>query len=120
MKRKFNLLVLFGSCILLFMLGSCSSSYYAWYDYDEQSYQYNKVEDQQARQNLMKTYNKMIRKPNGTLKKVPPGVYADYGYLLLVENKTEEGIKMLKKEIELYPASKPFIMYILKTLEEKQ
>ena len=47
-----------------------------------------------------------------------PGVYADYGFVLLQANKTEEGKAMLLKEVALYPESKIFIDRILKIIEE--
>ena len=48
---------------------------------------------------------------------MPPGVYADYGYILLQIGKTDEGKELLMKEVELYPESKIFIDRILKMLE---
>lgn len=45
-------------------------------------------------------------------KKVPPGVMAEYGYILLKEGKEEEGYQYLDKEIELYPESAIFISRI--------
>jgi hypothetical protein len=48
----------------------------------------------------------------------PPGIYADYAYVLLQIGKTEEGKALLLKEIELYPESKIFIDRILKMLKQ--
>ena len=45
---------------------------------------------------------------------MPPGIYADYGFVLLQSGKTEEGNAMLEKEISLYPESKIFIARIIK------
>jgi len=47
----------------------------------------------------------------------PPGLYADYAFILLQIGKTEEGKTFLLKEVELYPESKTFIDRILKMLE---
>ena len=59
----------------------------------------------------------IIKKQNGTRGMIPPGLYADYGYVLIQSNKIEEGKLMLQKEVELYPESKVFIDRILKMLE---
>ena len=45
-------------------------------------------------------------------KIVPPGVNAEYGYLLLKEGQENEGFAYLAKEIELYPESTVFITRI--------
>ena len=45
-------------------------------------------------------------------RKVPPGVMAEYGYILLKEGNEKEGYEYLDKEIELYPESAIFISRI--------
>ena len=60
-----------------------------------------------------------IEKQNDLRKVVPPGLYAEYGYMLYQNGKTEEGLVNLKKEIALYPESAPFISRIIKQLEKK-
>ena len=67
---------------------------------------------------FIKNYQKIIEKQKGTRQSVPPGIYADYGFILLQMNKTEEGKTMLQKEIESYPESKIFIDRILNMLEQ--
>ena len=67
---------------------------------------------------LIKTYQVIIAKQTGTRSVVPPGIYADYGFLLLQLNKTVEGKEMLLKEISLYPESKVFIDRILNKLQK--
>ena len=47
----------------------------------------------------------------------PPGVCADYGYLLIKKGEVEKGKELLVKETILYPESKLFIDMILKRFE---
>lgn len=91
---------------------------YSWGDYGDATYSYLKDSDEDAIEDLLKNYKDMIKNQNGTRKTVPPGIYADYGYLLMQEGRTEEGRRMFKKEIELYPESRIFIDRILKMLEQ--
>ncbi|MDR1847077.1 MAG: DUF4810 domain-containing protein [Bacteroidales bacterium] len=113
MKKCYLILI----AILVFI--SCKTpDLYTWDKYDDRSYDFIKNADEQSVQNLIKTYQKIIDKQNGTRKIVPPGVYADYGLILLQINKTAEGKTMLQKEIELYPESKVFIDRILKSLDK--
>ncbi|MDA3911852.1 MAG: DUF4810 domain-containing protein [Bacteroidales bacterium] len=110
---------LFVTIVAAFMLFSCGQKpLYDYRNYDNTTYSYLKKNDEKADQNLAETYESIIEKPRGERNTVPPGIYADYGYLLLQLDQTEKGKKMLAREIELYPESKIFIDRILKKLEE--
>jgi hypothetical protein len=102
------------------MFASCTpkKQLYSWDKYEITSYNYLKNSDEKSTQELIETYQKIIEKQTGTRNVVPPGVYADYGFVLLQANKTEEGKAMLLKEVALYPESKIFIDRILKIIEE--
>jgi hypothetical protein len=102
------------------MLSSCVSQVplYTWDKYETRSYNYLKNSDEESTQELIETYQKIINKQKGSRGVVPPGIYADYGYVLLQLNKTEEGKALLLKEVALYPESKVFIDRILKMMEE--
>ncbi|MCX6258451.1 MAG: DUF4810 domain-containing protein [Bacteroidia bacterium] len=105
---------------VILLLASCTSQkpLYYWGDYEIKSYNYLKNSDEKSTQELIDSYQKIIEKQGGSREVVPPGVYADYGFLLLQANKTVEGKAMLQKEISLYPESKVFIDRILKKLEK--
>ena len=60
----------------------------------------------------------MIEKQKGLRKTVPPGLNAEYGFLLCKQGKKEEGIKYLKAEIALYPESATYVSRIIKQLEK--
>ena len=109
------ILMAFALCAMY----SCTTQkLYSWSNYESTSYNYLKASNDQTSAELLKSYQEIINKQNGTRGVVPPGVYADYGFLLLQLNKTKEGKEMLMKEIELYPESKVFIDRILKKLEK--
>ena len=98
---------------------SCGSTkLYSWYDYQEDYYHYLKNSDEKSLAELTKTYQKIIEKQKETRGTVPPGIYADYGWLLLEAGKTAEAKEMLAKEVELYPESEVFVGSILKRLEK--
>ena len=67
-----------------------------------------------------KTYENMSTLIPATIPllcvRTPPGIYADYGWLLIQNNKVDEGVEMLYAEIELYPESEVFITRMLKEL----
>lgn len=135
-------IVLFASCAepRLYYWGSNSSSDNAT-KYEQLAY---KNYDQQTPESiceLLCVYEDMVSNPGGTRGIVPPGVCAEYGFLLLQPETAstfmahatakqkrkissddysitfrEKGIQLLQKEMELYPESKTFIGPILKKL----
>lgn len=103
---------------LLFTACTTQKPLYSWGKYEVTSYNYLKNSDEKSTQELIESYKKIIEKQNGSRGVVPPGIYADYGFILLQANKTAEGKALLLKEIALYPESKIFIDRILNMIEK--
>ena len=102
------------------MLTSCTTtnSLYSWYNYDNVTYNYNKKQTENLKIKILKEYQTVIKNQYGTRNTVPPGMNAEYGYLLYMSGKEEEGISYLKEEIKLYPESEKYISRIIKQLEK--
>ena len=114
--KKVLLAVFLASFVVL--LASCGTTrMYSWYNYQEDYYNYVKKSDKESMENLIKTYDMIISKQTESRGIVPPGIYADYGYLLLQNGKTKEGKAMLEKEVELYPESAVFVNSLLKRVK---
>lgn len=131
-------------------LASCSTpkSLYYWGGtsngttaYDDLTYQNFKTQTPESVCRLVFLYENMIINAAGTRQVPPPGICAEYGYLLLQpdtaiyfsekatmqEKKiferadyglffTERGKEMLQREMELYPESIKFIKPLMKKL----
>lgn len=107
--------------VVVMGLSACNTmqkSLYSWSNYNVTSYNYLKNKDEKSASELIKTYELIIAKQKGSREVVPPGIYADYGYMLIQSGKTEEGVKMMKMEVSLYPESAKFVSNILKTVEK--
>lgn len=106
--------------LIVCAMASCSTTkpLYSWYNYEDATYSYGKKATPELYKKMMETYAKMEAKQKGTRKVVPPGFNAEYGYLLYKENKKEEALKYLNKEIELYPESKTYVSRIIKQIEK--
>jgi hypothetical protein len=106
--------------ILSIAVSSCgpSKELYSWGKYEQASYNYLKKADEKSTELIIKEYKSVINKQKGTRKMIPPGMHADYGFLLIQKGNMADGIANLKKEINLYPESKIFIDRILKLIEE--
>lgn len=105
------------SAVLL--LAACSeNTLYSWHDYNDALYKDYKSHTEDTSAKLMKQYKKMCEKQKGTRKVVPPGIYAEYGYMLYKQGNTEEAIQYLEKEIAEYPASEAYIGRIINQLKK--
>lgn len=134
----------------LLLLSSCAAPrMYYWGDnksgvsmYEHLTYNSYDTQTPESICDLVVLYEDMINNPGGTRNVVPPGIYAEYGYILLQERTVdsfekyatsrqkrvfdtedyfslfhEKGIKMLEKEIELYPESEKFIRPLLNRMK---
>lgn len=103
------------------LIGSCAPTVkplYTWGNYEDVSYTYLKKSDEKTTQLLIEAYQQIIEKQEGSRKIVPPGIYADYGFLLASTGKVKEGKELMQKEIALYPESKVFVERILKLIDK--
>jgi hypothetical protein len=51
--------------------------------------------------------------------KIPPGVHADYGYLLFKQGQIDEAVAQLQKELALYPESMPFMHTMMERMQAR-
>ncbi len=108
-----NIFIITISTLLLASCASGPKPLYNWGRYENVSYGYLKTKNDKTTKALLEDYKKIMVKQNGSRKTVPPGVNADYGFLLIQSGKTAEGRTYLEKEIALYPEAKVFIDRIL-------
>ena len=114
MRKLFTIV----GCVIA--LSSCTTqkSLYSWYDSEDATYTYTKRGTDETLAQAMAQYEKVISKQQGIRKVVPPGVNAEYGYLLYKSGKKEEGLALLKAEISAYPESEKFISRIITQLKK--
>lgn len=145
--RKYLIAILLS---MVFCSCSTPTMLYSWDAYETNFYNYYKRQDPKDLVVLLGEYENMINNPGGSRGVVPPGICAEYGYLLLhpdtptafrenasalprswrksmkdLEQSTdgaafrEKGLKMLQKEIELYPESTMFMEPIIKKFSQQ-
>lgn len=105
-------------CVMAMTSCQTQQSLYSWYDSEDATYMYTKRSTEETLAKAMAQYEKVISKQNGLRKVVPPGVNAEYGYLLCKAGKKEEGLTLLRAEIKAYPESEKFISRIINQLEK--
>ena len=106
------------SCVALTSCYTTSSKLYSWHSYEDAAYNYQKKATDEAQMKLIEEYSRMAGGQKESRGVVPPGFNAEYGYLLFKTGKTEEGIKMMKDEIKLYPESETYVSRIIKQIEK--
>lgn len=104
MKRKNQQLILLMLSFLV--LGCVPQQRYVWSDYDKKLYSHYKEPAQTAEfhEALKETLDDAVSAGN-----VPPGIYAEYGFLLYEQGKIAEAILFYQKEADRWPESRFFM-----------
>jgi len=96
----------------LFILGvifisSCATQepLYYWGNYQDTYYKNMKKADETAYDNHIATMDNILLLAEEKGTKVPPGVYAEYGYIKLKEGNVEEAKRFFELEMATYPQS---------------
>ena len=114
MSRKLALSLL-AACVL----GGCAQARYHWGDYEESLYTRVTDASQDGSQKAFRMLEATIQAAEAAAQRVPPGVYADYAYLLYRNNRLDEAARYFRKEADLYRESRPLIESILSRIEQK-
>lgn len=84
--------------------GCASQSMYTWSDYDVALYRhYREPAGREAWVEALKT---AVLEAEQEGRKVPPGLYAEYGYALLEEGQRKEAVVYFEKEKTKWPESR--------------
>jgi hypothetical protein len=98
--------------LLPFLSGCAPQPLFYWGNYSETLYDYKKNPDQKTLDAHKKSLQDILDESPKKNRQVPPGVYAEYGYILLKEGKDQDGLRYLDKEQAVYPESRLFIQRI--------
>jgi len=115
MKIKALLLFALAS---IFLLAGCSSPYmYEWGKYDEWLYENYKhpKNDEELYVELTELITNYESRKNPTTKPMAPGLYAEYGFLLMRRGENERAIHYYEKEKALWPESTVFMNNMIQT-----
>jgi len=105
-----------GICLLSgLLIGGCVPSKdttFYWGDYSQTLYDFTKDPTEETLAAHKEQLLLIIKESPNRGKRVPPGVYAEYGYILLKEGKEKEGLGYLNMEMGIYPEALIFITRI--------
>ena len=111
-------LVLAALAVVCMTSCTTTAQLYSWHNYEDITYEYSKRRTEELQAKVLEQYKKLTEMQNGARGVVPPGLNAEYGYLLYMTGKQEEGLRFMKEEIRLYPESEAYISRIIKQLEK--
>jgi len=116
--KKTGLLMLL---LFIFLFGCATQKpLYYWGDYSSSLYKYKKVPNEENLKTHKVVLVNIIEESNKMNLKVPPGVYCEYGYLLLKDGKKEEAMYYFDLEEKNYPESRQFLeRFKAKIIEKK-
>lgn len=88
--------------LVVFVCGCAPKTMYTWDRYDKSLYKYykNPTELEDFRLNLVYVIEKAEKRGN-----IPPGIYAEYGYVLFEQKQYQESIVYFEKEKAAWPES---------------
>jgi hypothetical protein len=86
-----------------------ATTLFYWGNYSSTLYDYKKNPSDTTLSVHKTTLLDIMTKAPEKGKKIPPGIYAEYGYILLKEGKETEGLDCLTKEEQTFPESKAFV-----------
>ena len=103
--------------ILMVFLFGCAqqSKLYYFGNYSQTLYKSEKNRTEESINLHKQELEKIIASSKEKNLTIPPGIYAELGYLSLKENKTDIAIELFAKESEIYPESK----YLMDRLIQK-
>ncbi len=95
--------------IALGLLGSgCATQrqpMYAWGNYSDSLYQSKKNESPETYEQHVQALEKIVTESKARNLRVPPGVYAELGYVYLSRNNPAKAIELFTLEKQTYPES---------------
>ncbi|MDD8018708.1 MAG: DUF4810 domain-containing protein [Bacteroidota bacterium] len=106
MKIKFSLLL---AIIVMQFIGCKPEAQFFWGNYSKTLYAYKKSPSDKTLADHKKSLTEIISVSLRKRKPVPPGVYAELGFIFEKEGNSKDGMDNFNQEIILYPESKEFI-----------
>jgi hypothetical protein len=104
---------------LMLLFGCVPQGLFFWGDYSETLYSFKKNPDEKTLTVHKAELLRIITTAPQKRKAVPPGIYAEYGFLLLQEGRTPEGMTYLDKEMKAFPESAPLVLRIKAGFEKE-
>jgi hypothetical protein len=107
--------------ILTAALSGCKSTppMYMYENYSESFYTLKKESGHESDAQWQSSLESIVKKSNAKARRVPPGVYANLGYIQLKANNYPKAIELFEQEKSTYPESSRFMENLIKQAKVK-
>lgn len=92
---------------------------YYWGNYSGTLYKYTKVPSEETLVAHVEELNKIISVSEKRGLKVPPGIYAELGYIAARKGNDKQAKAYYEAEIQTYPESRPFLERLVSMSDEE-
>jgi len=115
MKIKYLIFLLLSSLLM----NCASQKTYYWGDYSNTLYAYRKDATEQNLLKHQQTLETIIAESQKQNLRVPPGVYAELGFIYFKQGKNDLAIKYFEMESQLYPESQVLMTRLIQAASAK-
>lgn len=102
----------------------CAAKPQALYNYDGYGHAYYQLKKENSPEQLAALQEEIVKmiqsKDHGTTGRVPPGIYANLGYIYLQQGNPQKAVENFKMEMDIYPESKQFMELMINKVETAQ
>ncbi len=120
MKRKIRWPLFLTVCFSFLLLGCTTPRMYYWGDYSKSLYSYRKTPKDETLLRHKQVLENIIEESQKANLRIPPGVYAELGYIYFRENNGSQALKYFELEEKLYPESKIFMQRLTQAVKARQ
>ncbi|BBO79723.1 lipoprotein [Desulfosarcina ovata subsp. sediminis] len=118
MKKLFCFSIVFSSFI--FLIGCAPKRMYYYGDYSKSLYHYEKNHNDESLNKHKQELETIISESESKNLPVPPGIYAELGFLNMRSNNTKEAIRLFQAESSIYPESKLLMDRLINRVQTKE
>ena len=112
-----KLLAKYSAVLMLFSLCGCvPKTQYAWNNYDSKLY--NHYKDPSQKEEFSQALKETVEEAESS-KSVPPGIYAEYGFLMYEQGNSLQAIQYYQKEADKWPESRAFMTKMINTAQKR-
>lgn len=99
----------------------CAGKPQALYNYGGYGSTYYQLKKESSPEQLAALQEEIVKliesKDHGTTGRVPPGIYANLGYIYLQQGNPQKAVENFKMEMKIYPESKQFMELMINKVE---
>jgi len=102
--------------LLLPLCGCAAQTQYAWNKYDTKLYSHYK--DPSQKEEFAQALKETVEEAESS-NRVPPGIYAEYGFLMYEQGNSLQAIQYYQKEADKWPESRAFMTKMINTAQKR-